>query len=61
MGLCTIEGGVEMVKNDPKIKQNIARGAKTVAELFMMNELPKFVGTDFEEVTYYLKNYDMSK
>lgn len=61
MGLCTIEGGVEMVKNDPKIKQNIARGAKTVAELFMMNELPKFVGTDFEEVTYYLKTYDMSK
>ena len=59
--LCSIEGGCDIVKNDPEIKENIAKGAKTVAELFMMHEMPKFKGTIFADITNCLKEYDTSK
>jgi len=59
--LCTIEGGQAIVKNDPEIQKNIARGAKTVADLIAMHEIPKFIGTDFEQIVNCLKTYDTRK
>ena len=65
LGLCTFEGGQDIVKNDPKIRQNIQKGAKTVADFFIMNEMPKYtsdnLGTDFAQVSNFLKVYDTSK
>lgn len=59
--LCTIEGGDEIVLNDPEIQANIKKGAKTVADLIAMHEMPKFKGTNFEKVLRYLQVYDTSK
>lgn len=65
LGLCSIEGGQDIVKNDPKVKQNLANGAKTVADFFIMNEMPKYtsheLGKDFVQVSNFLRDYDASK
>ena len=58
LGLCTIEGGQPIVLNDPEIQRNIERGAKTVADLIIMHEMPKFIGTNFENVARFLRIYN---
>ena len=61
LGLCTIEGGQPIVLNDPEIQRNIDRGAKTVADLIIMHEMPKFIGTNFESVARFLRIYDTTQ
>lgn len=61
MKLCTIEGGNEIVLSDPEIQQNIKKGAKTVADLVAMHEMPKFRGTNFEKVLRYLQVYNTNR
>lgn len=61
LGLCSIEGGSEAAKNDPEIILNISRGAKTVSDLFLMHEMPKYVGTPFEAIANCLKEFDTTQ
>lgn len=59
--LCSIENGCDIVKNDSEVKENIEKGAKSVADLFIMHEMPKFVGTIFEDIAVNLKKFDTSE
>lgn len=61
IGACTIEGGGSKVKNDKKVQNSIADGAKTVSDIFLAGEMHKYVGTNFGEVAKLLKTYDASK
>ncbi|MBE5813430.1 MAG: HD domain-containing protein [Clostridiales bacterium] len=55
---CTIEGGRDRPKNDPEVQQHIANGAKSVADVFIAHDMPKYEGTAFGEIANFLKSYD---
>ena len=57
-GACSIDDGCAIVKSDPEIKMNISAGAKTVADLFIMHEMPKFKGTIFADIASFLQGYN---
>lgn len=57
-GCCTIEGGREMPKKDAEVQMHIANGAKTVADIFLAHEAPKYKGNLFENIADFLKDYD---
>lgn len=61
LGLCPIENGTEAEKANPEVVANIAKGAKTVSDLFLMHIMHEYVGTPFEEIANCLKDYDTTQ
>lgn len=60
-GACTIDGGSTKVKKDALVQSIIANGAETVSEVFLIHEMSKYTGTNFEKVAKFLRVYDTNQ
>ena len=60
-GYCTIENACAKVKNSESVKQLVASGAQTVADIFIAQDEGMYKGTIFEEIVNFLKTYDTTK